>query len=139
MKKGMAFGSFRVLHPGHLHYLKKAKQKCDKLVVVVATDTNIRKTKGDPILPEEQRLELIKSLKPVDKAIIGSKTDIYRPIEAEEPDILVLGPDQEVSEEEIREELEKRGLDPAIIRLDRRTDEELHETSEIIKKIKNRF
>ncbi len=139
MKKGMAFGSFRVLHPGHLHYLQKAKQKCDKLVVVVATDKNIRKTKGEPIIPEGQRLELIKALKPVDKAIIGSNTDMYQPVKEENPDILVLGPDQEVSEEKIRKELEKRDLDPAIIRLDKRTSEELHETSKIIKKITNRF
>ena len=48
MKTVLAFGTFDVLHPGHIHYLKKAKGLGDRLVVIVSRDDSVRliKKKG---------------------------------------------------------------------------------------------
>ena len=42
----MAFGTFDLLHPGHLSYLNKSKKLGSKLIVVVARDANTLKVKG---------------------------------------------------------------------------------------------
>ncbi len=50
-------GCFDILHPGHVHYLEKAKAQGDVLVVALNTDTSVRKIKGQdrPVLGEEDR------------------------------------------------------------------------------------
>ena len=67
----MASGTFDLLHPGHGIYLQEAKNLGgykSKLYVVVARDSTVEKRKRVPIVGENQRLELIKMLKPVDEA-----------------------------------------------------------------------
>ena len=71
----MASGTFDILHPGHGLYLKKAKElggEYAKLYVVVARDSTVKARKRIPIIGENQRLELIKMLKPVDEACLGN-------------------------------------------------------------------
>ena len=73
----MAFGSFDVLHPGHIYYLKESKRLGDKLVVVVAKDSTIKKIKGqEPKYTEKQRLEHVRDLPMVDKAVLGYEADL---------------------------------------------------------------
>jgi FAD synthetase len=50
---------------GHIYYLREAKKLGDTLVVVVATDTTVRKLKHDPITPQDIRVSLIKELKTI--------------------------------------------------------------------------
>ena len=67
--KVMATGTFDILHPGHVLFLEKAKELGGEdavLAVVIARDSTVEKRKRIPIIPQEQRLEMIKSLKPVD-------------------------------------------------------------------------
>ena len=75
MKKVMAFGAFDILHKGHEHYLKEAKNYGDYLIVLVARDQNIAKIKGKKAVHNELfRLEQIVKLDFVDEAVLGDKS-----------------------------------------------------------------
>ncbi len=133
-------GTFDLLHPGHLSILREA-WKLGKVVVVVARDSNVQRFKGrPPIVPERQRLEVIKSVRWVDEAVLGDPEDILRSVERVRPDIILLGPDQRVDEEKLREELRRRGIDAKIIRLRKRSEEyPLSSTSSIIRRVLELF
>jgi FAD synthetase len=117
MVKVMATGTFDLLHPGHIYYLKEAKKLGDKLAVVVATDTTVRRLKHEPINPEEIRLSLIKELKIVDEAYLGHEDDMYEIVKEINPDIIALGFDQIHDENKIKSELKKRKINAKVVRL----------------------
>jgi FAD synthetase len=97
----MAQGTFDVLHPGHLHYLKESRELGDKLVVVVSRDS--RASQGRELyFSEEERREMLESLEVVDRAVLGVEGDIYETVEEIDPDVITLGHDQDHSEEEVR-------------------------------------
>ncbi len=115
----MCFGSFDMLHKGHLYYLREAKRYGNKLVVVVAKDLNFKKFKDkEPKYNERERLEHIRELPYVDKAVLGKEKDILEVVEEFNPDIICLGYDQEsIPIHELKEELSKRGVKADIIRM----------------------
>ncbi|MBL7055068.1 FAD synthase [Candidatus Woesearchaeota archaeon] len=115
----MCFGSFDVLHPGHLYYLREAKKYGKKLIVVIAKDVNFKKFKNkEPKYNEKQRLEYIRDIPYVDKAVLGSEKDILDVIEEFNPDIICLGYDQKtINETELKEGLSKRGIKSDIMRI----------------------
>jgi len=117
MVKVMATGTFDLLHPGHIYYLKEAKKLGDTLAVVVATDATVRRLKHEPVNPEEIRLNLIKELKIVDKAYLGHENDMYEIVEEIKPDIIALGFDQIHDENKIKSELKKRKINAKVVRL----------------------
>ena len=131
--KGMAFGKFNLVHPGHIRYLEEAKKRCDELVVVVATDKTISEKS---VMPEEQRRQVIEALKPVDRAILGGEGNKFDVLSQEKPDIVVLGPDQDQDETELEQEKEKRGLGFKVVRVPRLTNGKLHKASKIVEHIK---
>ena len=112
-------GVFDVIHPGHIHTLKAAKQHGDVLVVVVArTSTAAKLKKGRKIYHDEDlRKELVSSLAFVDLALIGSQVSLYDSVERVSPDIIALGYDQIHSEKEISQNCKDRNLSVRIIRL----------------------
>ena len=114
----MAFGSFDVLHPGHLFYLREAKRFGDKLVVVVAKDSTFRKIKGkEPKYNEKQRIEHVRDIPVVDKAVLGYIEDPYEIIEEINPDIICLGYDQTSYSEDLKSEMKLRKMNPKIYRM----------------------
>ncbi len=122
VKTVLAFGSFDIIHPGHLDYLSKAKRLGDRLVVIVARDGSIRRFKGrDPLFSEKDRLSMIGSLRMVDRAILGNKISdkngIYRILKKIRPDVIALGYDQRVDMKELVRRLRLYGLDPRIVRI----------------------
>src|SRR3989344_4001830 len=119
MKTVMASGSFDLVHPGHLHYLSEAKKHGDKLIVVVARDSNILKFKGKkPKYNEKERLERVKQLSIVGKAILGNEGNIFDIINEIKPDVICLGYDQKPATiEELKEELKKRNIKAEVIRI----------------------
>ncbi len=103
MKTAMAFGTFDRLHPGHLSYLRQAKKYGDYLLVVVARDKTVLKTKGQyPRQDERQRWRAIKNLDFVDKAVAGGLKDKLAVIKKYKPDIVCLGYDQKVEMGKLR-------------------------------------
>ncbi len=116
MKSVMVFGTFDILHEGHLHLFKEAKKHGDSLIVVVARDTSVKKIKGfAPHQNELQRLEKVKSCLLVNKAILGYEDDFYKVIEEHKPAVLCFGYDQD--KQNIEAELKKRKIKAEIITL----------------------
>lgn len=134
MTRVMASGVFDILHPGHLRYLQEAKDLGDELVVVVATDATVRHRKHEPITPDRMRLELVSSLKMVDRAYLGSDGDMFGVVERIRPDIIALGYDQEFDDRKIEEILKERGMNVKVVRLSKH-GEDLNGTRKIISKI----
>jgi FAD synthetase len=107
--------------------------------VIVATDMNRKIYSGEtPIIPEDQRLEVIKSIKNVKEARLGrSDNDTLKTVEEINPEIILLGPDQKYDLETLKRELGKKGLGKIIVkRLDTYFEKfALHSSSLIKKKI----
>lgn len=134
MVRVMATGVFDLLHAGHLHYLEAAKELGDELVVVVARDSTVRERKHEPITPEEMRRTMVESLKPVDKAILGTEGDMYEIVMDIKPDIIALGYDQSFDDDKIKADLESRGLKVEVKRMSQ-LDGDLDGTRKIVGKI----
>lgn len=99
MTKVIVFGTFDLIHPGHVYLLKEAKEYGDFLIVVVARDDTVCAVKGKaPHYNEEERVENISKLKIADKVVLGclDPEDRYKVIADEKPDIIALGYDQKV-------------------------------------------
>ncbi|MCY0859488.1 MAG: cytidylyltransferase family protein [Sulfolobaceae archaeon] len=139
-KKVFVGGTFDILHPGHIAFLREAS-KLGRVYVSVARDINSEKIKGrKPINDENHRLEVIKSVRYVYDAFLGDEKDFLKSVERVKPDIIFLGPDQKVDEDQLRRELEKRNLKPEIIRLKERIKIWNHSsTTDIIKEVVNRY
>jgi FAD synthetase len=118
VKRIVATGTFDILHPGHLFYLEESRRLGDELFVIVARDSNV-KHKPKPVVCEEQRLAMIRALKPVDHAELGDLHDMFRPIEAIRPDIITLGFNQHFDPEHLRHMLRERKLDTDVVRVGR--------------------
>lgn len=137
MTRVMAFGVFDILHLGHLYYLNQAKNLGDELIVAVASDSSVRSKMSEPIIPEQLRVMIVDSLKPVDQAVLNNGQDIFKNIEEFKPDIIALGYDQKYYAVKIKKELAKRGLKIKVKRL-RRHPNHLLGSSELIHKIVSR-
>lgn len=134
-RKVLATGTFDILHPGHLHYLRGARELGDELVVIVARNSMIDH-KPKPVVPEEQRRVMVEALEPVDRAVLGSEESIFEPLYDLEPDVVALGHDQHYDDAELEDELRERGIDAEVERVDRReVDGEVASTSALIEKI----
>lgn len=68
-------GYFNPIHTGHLNLLKHAKMLGDKLVVIVNNDEQVKIKGSKPFMSQDERLEIVKSVKWVDDAIISVDTD----------------------------------------------------------------
>ena len=88
-------GCFDLLHLGHIRYLEKAKSLGDILVVGVNSDRSVRNLKGPerPILPEEERAEILSSLGCVDYITVFDELTPLELISSLQPHILVKGGD----------------------------------------------
>ena len=120
-KIALAFGSFDIMHPGHLYYLRKAGTY-GRLIVVVARDSSIIKLKGrKPLMDENSRLEIIRSIRFVDRAVLGDRirrwNDIYKVLLKFRPDFIVFGYDQKVDEKYLKEFIKAHRLESKIIRV----------------------
>jgi FAD synthetase len=138
MIRVLATGVFDILHPGHVHFLTEARKLGDELVVVVARDSVAQRMKRLPFIPENIRLAMVASLKPVDRAILGVEGDIYDVLTIVKPNIVALGYDQDFNAEEIVREGRKRGIDLKVVRISQYSESEFNGTRKIIKMLKTR-
>ncbi len=111
MKRVLVFGTFDVLHPGHLHFLQGAKKFGDYLIVSLARDKFVKRIKGRKAHHSElDRKKLVEALKIVNKAVLGSKDDYIKHIIAQKPDIIALGYDQRAFTENLKLKLVSAGM-----------------------------
>lgn len=112
MKKVMVFGTFDILHQGHLSFFNQAKKLGDHLIVVVARDKYVKEAKGvEAINNEELRIKNVKKSNIPDKVIHGSKThNFYRTIRKYQPAIIALGYDQKPTLLSLKRDLKRNRI-----------------------------
>lgn len=93
-------GCFDLLHIGHVRYLEEAKKLGDILIVGINTDSSVKKLKGPtrPIQNENDRAEILASLKAVDHTVIFDQETPLKLIQTIKPNILVKGGDWKIEQ-----------------------------------------
>ncbi len=117
----MVFGTFDMLHEGHLQFFREARSLAPDayLIVSVSRDSAAARIKGAlPRRSEDERLALVSSNELVDGAVLGDESGYMRHILAAKPDIIALGYDQsgeyvETLERDIRD----AGLRTRVLRM----------------------
>lgn len=100
-------GTFDHLHPGHINFLSQAKALGSELIVIVARDRNVLRIKGIRADHDEQcRLTKVEQTGIPDRVVFGNpEGDIFSILLELAPDIVALGYDQRVKDEQIRERI----------------------------------
>jgi FAD synthetase len=136
----LASGVFDLLHLGHVKFLEEAKKAGGpdaQLVVVIARDSTVEKTKGrKPIMPEDQRCSLVESLRVVDRAVLGYENlDIGEVIENIKPDVIALGYDQEDMMKQVLNYVNKNKINVKVVRIGKFGEKPLDSSSRIKQEI----
>ena len=114
----MLFGTFDILHLGHIHLFKQAKEYGDRLVVVVARDINVKKIKGFlPLHNEKERFGFLNEIKIIDEVLLGYKTNRLKIIQKVRPDVIALGYDQRMDVHELGKKITEFNLETEIVKL----------------------
>ena len=127
----LANGCFDLLHVGHVRYLHAARQLGGKLVVAINSDESVRKLKGEgrPIMPAEERAEILAALADVDAVTIFPEDDVRAIIREIKPDFHAKGTDYTVQSVPERGAVEACGGRVMIV-----GDPKDHSASEIIQR-----
>ena len=104
-------GCFDVLHLGHLRYLQASQQLGDILVVAVNSDASVRELKGDnrPLIPEEERAEMLAGLECVDYVVSFPELTPIELLSELKPSIHVKGGDYKLEQLVERDVVEENG------------------------------
>jgi rfaE bifunctional protein nucleotidyltransferase chain/domain len=126
----LANGCFDLLHVGHVRYLQAAKRLGGRLIVAVNSDESVRALKGAgrPLIPGEERSEILAALEDVDAVVVFPEPDVRALIHELHPDIQVKGTDYTVDSVPEREVLQHYGGRVEIV-----GDPKDHSASEIIR------
>ena len=91
----LANGCFDLLHVGHVRYLHAAKELGGRLVVAINSDDSVRALKGEdrPLMPAEERAEILAALSDVDAVVIFPERDVRALIREIHPDVQAKGTD----------------------------------------------
>jgi FAD synthetase len=112
MRSVMVFGTFDILHMGHIHLFQQARLVGDHLIVVVARSVNVENVKGRyPINTDDDRRDLLLHIDLVDEAVLGGEIDVYEIVGRYKPDTILLGYDQTAFVDRLEEKLQE--LSPA--------------------------
>ena len=100
-------GVFDMFHVGHLNLIRRARERCDVLVVGVLTDSETARTKGRwPVVPEQERREIVASVRWVDEALLDPSVDKRVAWRMRPFDVLFKGDDWQGTERGRRFELQ---------------------------------
>ena len=126
----LANGNFDLLHVGHVRYLRGAKELGGKLVVAINSDESVRALKGAgrPVMPEQERAEIVAALEDVDAVVIFPELDVRALIREIRPDIQAKGTDYTIDSVPERDAVGEYGGRVAIV-----GDSKDHSTSEILR------
>ena len=128
----LANGVFDLIHVGHVRYLEAAAAMADVLVVAVNSDASTRANKGPsrPIVPEDERAELVAALGCVDHVVLFEEKSPIGVIRALRPDVQVKGTDYTPDSIPERAEVESWGGRVAVA-----GDPKNHSTTEMVRKL----
>jgi len=128
-----ANGAFDLLHVGHVRYLEAARREGDWLVVGVNSDASVARAKGPsrPVLPEEERAEIVAALEAVDAVLLFEEDSPASLIAALRPDVHAKGTDYTAERVPEREVVAGYGGRTVIV-----GDSKDHATSDVIAKIR---
>ena len=126
-------GCFDLLHPGHIRSLETARALGDALIVGINSDESVRTLKGEgrPVIPEQERAEILASLECVDAVVIFEELTPQRVVAELLPDVLVKGGDWPGNQIVGREEVEAVGGRVVLVDV-----VEGYSTTEILRRIK---
>jgi FAD synthetase len=134
MTRVMVFGTFDMLHEGHLQFFREARALAPDayLIVSVARDSATVRVKGArPRRGEQERLALVNTCPLVDEAVLGDENGYMMHISAARPDIIALGYDQAGEYvEKLEQNLREAGLSTKVVRL-RAFMPEVYKTSKL--------
>lgn len=132
----LANGCFDILHVGHVRYLEAARQEGDLLVVGVNSDRSTRELKGAgrPILPEQDRAQLVAALAAVDYVVLFDTPTVTPLIEALLPEVHAKGTDYTAETVPEREAVAAAGGRVAIV-----GDPKDHSTRDLLRTVQERL
>jgi rfaE bifunctional protein nucleotidyltransferase chain/domain len=128
-----ANGAFDLLHVGHIRYLEAAKREADRLIVAINDDQSVRGLKGPmrPVLPQQDRAELVAALRAVDYVVVFSEPTVTPLLELLQPAVHCKGTDYTVETVPERETVRAYGGRIAIV-----GDPKDHSTSDLLRRLK---
>lgn len=128
----LANGVFDLIHVGHVRYLEAARAMADVLVVAVNSDASTRANKGDgrPVIPEDERAEMVAALGCVDHVLLFDDRTVVPVIRALRPDLQVKGTDYTPDTIPERAEVESYGGRVAVA-----GDPKDHSTTETMRRL----
>lgn len=128
----LANGCFDLLHVGHVRYLRAARQLGQRLVVAVNDDGSVRALKGEgrPLMPAEERAEILAALADVDAVTIFPEPDVRALVRALRPDIHAKGTDYTAESVPERDTVVECGGRVAIV-----GDPKEHSVTEVISRV----
>jgi rfaE bifunctional protein nucleotidyltransferase chain/domain len=128
-----ANGAFDLLHVGHIRYLEAARREADRLIVAINDDESVRTLKGEsrPVLPQNDRAELVAALRAVDYVVIFPEPTVAPLLELLHPDVHCKGTDYTVDTVPERETVRAYGGRIAIV-----GDPKDHSTSHLFARLK---
>ena len=126
----LANGNFDLLHVGHVRYLHAAKALGGKLVVAINSDDSVRTLKGEgrPVMPEQERAEIVAALADVDAVVLFPELDVRAIIREIRPDVQAKGTDYTADSVPERDTVAECGGRVEIV-----GDPKDHSTSEILR------
>ena len=133
---GYTTGVFDLFHIGHLNIIKESKKKCDYLIVAVSNDKLAFKLKKKkPVIPFKERIEIIKSLKYVDRAVEEKVDDKTKVKNKYKINIIFKGDDWKNTRKwnQLEKDLKKQNIKIIFIKYTKKT------SSSLIKKILNKM
>lgn len=135
MRRVLVAGTFEIIHPGHIAYLREA-WSLGRVVAVVARDVNVERIKRRRVvIPENQRAEVLSAIRYVHEVRLGYEDDFLRIVEEVKPDVILLGPNQPFDESDLAERLRRRGVEAVVARARSFVGCELCSVSRILKKV----
>ena len=128
----LANGAFDLLHVGHVRYLQGARREGDLLVVAVNSDASVKRAKGEqrPVVPANERAEIVAALRVVDWAVIFDEDTPAAIIDELRPEVQAKGTDYTEDSVPEGEQVRAYGGRVAIV-----GDPKDHSTSELVDKL----
>ena len=113
MKRALVFGTFDIIHRGHISFLRQARRKGRWLIVSVARDSFIREMKDrDPIHTEQERItQLLETGLVREVYLADAQIGTYTTVRRARPEVICFGHDQDALKKDLQQWLDRNGMD----------------------------